>query len=218
MSPPLFELRALHYAYAAQDTVLKDINFELRAGERVGLVGNNGSGKTTLLQIFVGLLRPQQGEIIAFGKPRVKEADFWEVRLKTGFLFQDPDDQLFCPTVAEDVAFGVFNQGKPRAEVLRIVEETLALLGLSAYAERVTHKLSFGEKRLVALATILAMQPEVLLLDEPTTGLDEQVCARITHILQQLPQAMLIVSHDKEFLQQLQVQPWRLRAGQLERV
>lgn len=213
--PPLFKLRALSYGYTPQTLVLQNINFELRAGERIGLVGSNGSGKTTFLQLFVGLLQPQHGEIIAFGKARAKERDFLEVRLKTGFLFQDPDDQLFCPTVAEDVAFGVFNQGKSRTEVLHIVQDTLALLGLTAYADRVTHKLSFGEKRLVALATILAMQPEVLLLDEPTTGLDEQVYARITTILQKLPQAMLIVSHDKAFLQQLQVQTWQLSQGQL---
>jgi cobalt/nickel transport system ATP-binding protein len=211
----LFRFCHVYYGYIPQQSVLYDLNCRVNSGERIGLIGHNGSGKTTFLQLFVGLLRPQQGEIYAFGQQCCIEKDFWNVRLKTGFLFQDPDDQLFCPTVAEDVAFGVFNQGKSHAEVAKIVQETLTQLGLEAYAERITHKLSFGEKRLVALATILAMQPDILLLDEPTVGLDEIVYERIVQILQNLPQALLIVSHDKVFLQRLNTKLWRLEAGHL---
>ena len=139
----------------------------------MALLGPNGCGKTTLLHLIVGLLRPSAGQIEAFGRQRMAEADFHEVRRRVGLLFQDADDQLFCPTVAEDVAFGPLNLGKSRDEVRRIVAGTLDSLGLAGYEHRVTYRLSGGEKRLVALATVLAMQPEVLLLDEPSGGLDD---------------------------------------------
>ncbi|ALG68828.1 energy-coupling factor ABC transporter ATP-binding protein [Beggiatoa leptomitoformis] len=203
MNTPLLELRAVDYAYRAEHPILQNVNLCLSAGERLALTGANGSGKTTLLHLIVGLCKPTRGQIIAFGKLRQTEADFWEVRIKAGLVFQDADDQLFCPTVAEDIAFGLFNLGKTTHEVERITQETLDILGISDYAGRITHHLSGGEKRLVALATVLAMQPDILLLDEPTTGLDEQAQARVVQILQGLPQAMLIVSHDRDFLQQL---------------
>ena len=114
-----------------------------------------------------------------FGKPRAAERDFHEVRRRVGLLFQDADDQLFCPTVVEDVAFGPLNLGLPRDRVRQVVAETLEAVGLAGYEHRITYKLSGGEKRLVALATVLAMQPEVLLLDEPTSGLDEQATERL---------------------------------------
>ncbi len=203
--------------FISANPVLNEINFTLYAGEKLALIGANGSGKTTLLQLILGLLKPQRGEIIAFGRSRHTEADFWEVRLRIGLVFQEADDQLFCPTVAEDIAFGLFNMGKSREDVRQGVQHTLALVGLQGYEQRITHHLSGGEKRLVALATVLAMQPDILLLDEPTTGLDERAQQRIIQLLQNLPQAMLISSHDRLFLQQVTQAALHLQNGQLQR-
>ena len=130
----------------------------------MGLTGPNGSGKSTLLKLIVGLVRATAGRVEVFGRFRTCERDFHEVRGRVGLLFQDSDDQLFCPTVAEDVAFGPLNLGQSRDAARRIVTETLDALGLADYQDRITYQLSGGEKRLVALAAVLAMQPEVLLL------------------------------------------------------
>jgi len=220
MSEPLIRFHDVDFSYNGNRPVLSRCNFTLDAGRdaglRVALIGPNGSGKTTLLHLIVGLLRPDSGVIEAFGKDRRREADFHEVRRRAGLLFQQADDQLFCPTVAEDVAFGPMNLGKARGEVRQIVGETLAGLGLSGYERRITYRLSGGEKRLVALATVLAMQPEVLLLDEPTSGLDEQATARLVEILTGLPQAMIVVSHDRRFLEQTTSRTLELRDGQLK--
>ena len=212
---PLIEFRGVEFAYDRERPVLTECCFALMPGERVALVGANGSGKTTLLHLIVGLLRPTAGELRAFGKARRHEHDFHEVRQRAGLLFQEADDQLFCPTVAEDVAFGPLNLGKPRPEVRRIVTETLAALELTGYEHRVTYKLSGGEKRLVALATVLAMQPDVLLLDEPTAGLDDEATQRLVELLARLPQAMLIASHDRAFLEQTTNVTRELRGGRV---
>ncbi len=218
MSDSLVCLENVGFWYEASRPVLEGCDFRLGAGERIGLVGANGSGKTTLLATIVGLIRPSEGRVEVLGKVRRTEAEFHEIRGRVGLLFQDADDQLFCPTVAEDVAFGPMNLGKSRAEVRRIVADTLASLGLEGYEERITYKLSGGEKRLVSLATVLAMDPEVLLLDEPTAGLDEEAGERVTEILLGLPQAMLIVSHDRPFLARLATKTLRLAGGALEPV
>ena len=203
MADWLVRLENVSFAYGPDRPVLDGCDLRLAAGERVGLAGPTGSGKTTLLALIVGLLRPSCGQVEVLGKLRTREADFHEVRGRVGLLFQDADDQLFCPTVAEDVAFGPLNLGVPRSEVRQTVAEVLESLGIAGYEERITYKLSGGEKRLVALATVLAMRPEVLLLDEPTSGLDEPSTQRVTAILAGLPQAMLIVSHDRRFLNRL---------------
>ena len=200
MSDPLLSFRQVGFSHEPGRPVLRDVNLQLYEAERVGLVGANGSGKTTLLHLAVGLLRPTAGQIEAFGQPRRKESDFFEVRARIGLLFQDPDDQLFCPTVAEDVAFGPMNLGKSRDEAIAIVSETLQLLDLAGYEDRITYKLSTGEKRLIALASVLAMKPQALLLDEPTAGLDEHYEQRVIEVLDQLHAATLIVSHDPNFL------------------
>jgi cobalt/nickel transport system ATP-binding protein len=215
MNEPLIEFHDVDFAYDQARPVLQGCNFALCRGERVALLGPNGSGKTTLLQLIVGLLRPARGRIVAFGSDRVAEADFHEVRRRAGFLFQDADDQLFCPTVAEDVAFGPLNLGKSRDEVRRVVAETLDSLGLSGYEHRVTYHLSGGEKRLVALATVLAMQPDVLLLDEPNSELDDAALDRLTGILASLPQAMLVVSHDRAFLAKVTTSAVELQEGKV---
>jgi cobalt/nickel transport system ATP-binding protein len=215
MNEPLIRFHDVSFSYGPDRPVLAQCNFSLEQGQRLALSGANGSGKTTLLHLLVGLLRPQSGRIEAFGKIRAAEADFHEVRRRAGLLFQDPDDQLFCPTVAEDVAFGPLNLGKPRDEVRQIVARTLDSLGLADYQSRITYRLSGGEKRLVALATVLAMQPEVLLLDEPANDLDEETTQRLVSLLAGLPQAMVIVSHQRDFLEQTTTSRLALRGGKL---
>lgn len=200
---PLFDLRGVGFAYDPARPVLRDFSFTLRPGERVALAGPNGAGKTTALHVMVGLLRPQTGEVIAFGAPRRREKDFFEVRARAGLLFQDSDDQLFCATVLEDVAFGPLNLGAKPVEARAAALTALADLGLESLADRVTHKLSGGQKRLVALACVLAMRPQALLLDEPTNGLDEATRERLIVILASLPQAMVLVSHDRDFSDRL---------------
>ena len=216
MSEPLIRFHDVDFGYTADRPVLSQCNFRLDGGDRVALIGPNGSGKTTLLHLIVGLLRPGSGRIEAFGRDRNTEADFHEVRRRAGLLFQETDDQLFCPTVAEDVAFGPLNLGVPRPQVRQIVAQILESVGLDGYGQRITYRLSSGEKRLVALATVLAMQPEVLLLDEPASGLDEQSTRRLAQLLIELPQAMIVVSHDREFLKSTTTSVLRLGNGKLE--
>jgi cobalt/nickel transport system ATP-binding protein len=216
--PDLIEFRDVDFAYGPERPVLRGCDFRLTEGERLAIAGSNGSGKTTLLHLIVGLLRPSRGQIEIFGKPRRVEADFHEVRRRVGLLFQDADDQLFCPTVWEDVAFGPLNLGLDRQAVREIVARTLDRLGLSGYENRITYKLSGGEKRLVALAAVLAMQPEVLLLDEPTAGLDDSSRCRLLDILQNLPQSMIVVSHDREFREAIAGRTLFLSEGRLRSV
>lgn len=200
---PLIETRGLTYRYPRRGVVLDKVDFALYPGEKVALVGANGAGKTTFLHLLVGLKKAKGGEIIAFDQPRKDEKSFVEVRARAGFLFQDPDDQLFCPTVLEDVAFGPLNLGKSRQQALEIAEQTLSHLGLEGFGPRITHQLSGGEKRMVTLASVLAMEPDVLLLDEPSNALDTDARQRLIDTLNDLPQAMIIISHDADFLDQL---------------
>jgi cobalt/nickel transport system ATP-binding protein len=215
MCEGLIVFRDVDFAYNPERTVLRNCDFRLERGERLAIVGSNGSGKTTLLHLIVGLLRPSRGDIEIYGKARREEADFHEVRRRVGLVFQEADDQLFCPTVLEDAAFGPLNLGQDRSTVRRMVTETLSQLGLAGYEHRITYKLSSGEKRLVALAAVLAMQPKVLLLDEPTAELDDASRCRLIDILDRLPQSMIIVSHDKEFREQIARRTLILDGGQL---
>lgn len=211
----LLELEDIHFGYARQAPVLRGASLRLHPGERIGLVGANGTGKSTLLRIALGLIRPSRGLVRGFGQPCRSEAQFRDLRRRVGLVFQDPDDQLFCPTVAEDIAFGPLNLGLGRAEALARVDAVLEQLALSHLRHRITHHLSGGEKRLVTLASVLVMRPEVLILDEPTNALDPENEARLTAILRDLPQAMLLVSHDPAFRSALVGQDLRLVEGQL---
>ena len=212
----MLELTDIHFGYPGHAPVLRGASLRVGAGERIALVGANGSGKSTLLRIALGLIRPASGTVQAFGQPRRTERDFHEVRRRVGLVFQDPDDQLFCPTVAEDIAFGPLNLGKSRAEALHMVDDVLECLALSHLRDRVTHHLSGGEKRLVTLATVLVMRPEVLLLDEPTNALDPVNAARLRDILCALPQAIVVVSHDPDFRAALAPRTLHLRDGQVQ--
>jgi cobalt/nickel transport system ATP-binding protein len=212
----LIELRDVHYAYEGHVPVLKGLSMALEPEERLVISGPNGAGKSTLLRIIVGLQHPIKGAVHAFGQQRNEEKDFAEVRRRAGFVFQDPDDQLFCPTVIEDIAFGPLNLGKSKAEAEQITLDTLSQLDLLHLKDRITYKLSGGEKRLISLACVLAMEPEVLLLDEPTNALDEKNEARLTEILLSLPQAMVIVSHDANFRNTLAHRQLYLKEGVLQ--
>ena len=199
-SPPLLELRDISYSYPGNSSqILRSINLTI-GRERIGLIGPNGSGKTTLFQIIMGLLPADSGEILLEGKVIAEEDDFRKLRKKLGFLFQNSDDQLFSPTVLEDVAFGPLNLGKTPKEARDISICTLDQLGLTGFEDRITHKLSGGEKKLVALATILSMEPDLLLLDEPSNNLDPATRERLIAILRGLDQAHIIISHDLDFL------------------
>jgi cobalt/nickel transport system ATP-binding protein len=197
---PLLELRNICFTHTKKiPPVLEQLNFSI-TDERIGLIGPNGCGKTTLFQIIMGLLPAKSGEVLLEGKVIQKEKDFRKLRQKLGFLFQDSDDQLFSPTVLEDVAFGPLNMGKSPEDAREISVQTLERLGLRGFEERITHKLSGGEKKLVALATILSMQPKLLLLDEPSNNLDPATRERLITILRDLNQAHIIISHDLDFL------------------
>ena len=217
MDDSLVRLDSVSFAYPGRDEVLSSVDFSLRRGEKVGIVGPNGSGKTTLLHLMVGLLRPASGRIFGFGREMAGEADFRELRKRVGLLFQDADDQLFCPTVAEDVAFGPLNLGRPRERVIEVVERTLATLGLEGYGGRITHNLSGGEKKLAALATVLAMEPEVLLLDEPFAELDEETVERIIGVLGDPSLSLVIISHNRDRLERTTTAAYRLEDGALRR-
>jgi cobalt/nickel transport system ATP-binding protein len=211
----LIQTKQLSYTYPVRGLVLDAVDMSLYEGERISLEGSNGAGKTTFLNLLVGLNKPKSGSVFAFGKERKVESDFIEVRSKAGFLFQDPDDQLFCPTVLEDVAFGPLNQGKTADEAKEISLGILDCLGMEGFENRVTHQLSGGEKRMVTLASVLAMEPEVLLLDEPSNALDKEARLRLIEVLQTLPQAMIIISHEPSFLDALVTRRTRLQGGKI---
>ena len=197
---PIINFKDISFSYPDGKVVLKDINFKFFKGDRVGLIAPNGSGKTTFFNLIMGLNKPTSGSMELFGKPAAKTKDFEEARRRIGLLFQDPDDQLFSPTVIEDVAFGPLNLYQSKEKALDIARRTLAKLGLAGFENRITFKLSGGEKRLVSLAAVLAMQPDVLLLDEPLTALDQDTGLKITDIISSLDQSCIIISHDIDFL------------------
>jgi cobalt/nickel transport system ATP-binding protein len=211
-------LERIRFGYDSSRIVLRDVDFSLKQGDRVALHGPNGSGKTTLFHVIMGLVKPSAGTVRIFGEERTTDRDFQEVRRKIGLLFQDSDDQLFSPTVAEDIAFGPFNLGKERDEVRRIVAETLSLIGLEGFEERITYKLSGGEKRLVALGTVLSMDPVVLLLDEPVIGLDEEHRDRFMRVLNESRQSYIVISHDRSFLESVTSKAYRMQDGRIERI
>ena len=223
---PILKVSHLSYRYPGGQAALADVSFSLGMHEVVGLVGPNGAGKTTLLLHLNGLLaggrtagrgtssagagnaneNAGQPDPIApvevLGMP-VIPANYSEVRRVVGFLFQDPDDQLFCPTVREDVAFGPLNLGFPKEEVLRRVADSLAAVGLAGFEDRTPQQLSFGERRRICLAGVLACEPDLLALDEPSSNLDPRARRGLIEILKNCPAAQIVASHDLEMIVEL---------------
>ena len=201
---PLEAVAVEHLSYRYPDGLeaLRDVSFSVAPGERVALVGPNGAGKSTLLLHLNGLLperSPSAPAVRIFGTP-VAEPHLAAVRAEVGLLFQDPDDQLFCPTVGEDVAFGPSQQGLSKDDLAARVAESLALVGLSGFEARPPHRLSAGEKRRACLAGVLACRARVLALDEPTSALDPRGRRAFRDLLRSLPVAQLVASHDLEFV------------------
>ena len=215
MTESIIQLENVTFAFPDNKAVLDGLNLSFHSGDRAGLIAPNGSGKTTLFHLIMGLIKPSSGTIRIFGRTVHEEKDFITVRRRIGLLFQDSDDQLFSPTVLEDVAFGPLNLGKSKKEAVAIAEATLASLNLVDFRDRITFKLSGGEKRLVALATIMAMQPEVLLLDEPTTGLDSDTQQQIVDILTGLDISYILISHNMDFLARLTTTIYTMADGKI---
>jgi len=214
--PPLLELKDISYHYPNQPPVIENCFFSVDTG-KTGLIGANGCGKTTLLELMVGLLKPQKGTILFHGRELANRKDYRLLRKSVGFLFQNSDDQLFSPTVIEDVTFGPLNLGYTAEEAREAAHDVLANLGLSDFHDRVTHRLSGGEKKLVALATILVMKPRLLLLDEPTNNLDPKTRTQLVEILQELDLAQVIISHDWDFLENTTNTLFTIEHGHLHR-
>ncbi len=215
-SAAIFTLKNVSLGYEPGHNLLENLDFSLFPGQKIGFFGPNACGKTSFFRCITGLLLPRTGQIFFHVKPLAQERDFYPLRCKVGFLLQQSEDQLFFPTVLEDVAFGPLNLGLKADAAREQAELALAALGLASYAGRLIPELSGGEKRMVALAAVLAMQPEALLLDEPTTGLDEAAQARLLEILHGLPVALICISHDLDFLSQLASQFMTIRDHKLE--
>jgi cobalt/nickel transport system ATP-binding protein len=191
---PALVLEDIGFSYPDGRVALSDISLTVKAGERLAIVGPNGAGKSTLLMTLNGLNEPT-GKLTVAGLPLIK-ANLPEIRRLVGLVFQDPDDQLFMPTVREDVAFGPINMGLDEHEVVHSVEFALAMVGMEGLADRLSHHLSFGEKKLVSMASVLAMDPQILVMDEPTANLDPRAKRHLVGILKELPQTLIISTHD----------------------
>lgn len=196
------EIEDASYVYPNGHEALSHINMKITKGERVALLGPNGAGKSTLLMLINGLYTPSKGLVRVFGE-LVNEKNSHEVRRKVGLVFQDPDDQLFCPTLWEDVAFGPLNMGLPPDEVKRRVSEALRAVGLHEHMDRAPHHLSVGEKKKAALATVLAMKPEILALDEPTANLDPKSRRELIDLINSLSMegtTLIVATHDVDLV------------------
>jgi len=199
---PILLIEVLQFQYPDGHVALHGVSLRLARGEKVALVGPNGAGKSSLMLHLNGILGGGSGRITVAGLPVVK-ANLPRIRAYVGLVFQNPDDQLFSPTVFEDVAFGPLHMGLPEAEVRARVEQALAQVGLSQYAQRLSHHLSAGEKKRAAIATVLAMAPELLVLDEPTAGLDPRARRQLINLLAMLPVTMLVSTHDMPLVRDL---------------
>lgn len=218
MAQPILELRGISCVYDSQGErmdVLRNLDLSIFAGERVGLFAPNGAGKTTLFRCVTGLTDISAGEIIFHHRPVRTEKDFGELRKRVGFVLQNAEDQLFFPTVLEDASFGPLNLGCSRQEAEARAMAALEAVGLSGMGQRLVHHLSGGQQKLLAIAGILAMRPELLLLDEPGSGLDAEAIANLESLLCASRTAMIIVAHDLAFLRNCSGRILTISAGRL---
>lgn len=200
MTEPAIRVSGLTYHYPESERGLENLSLEIAKGETWALIGPNGAGKSTLLLLLDGLLKPKSGSIEIFGKSIHPDGSLDAVRKRMGIVFQNADDQVFCPTVFEDVVFGPLNHGYSPDEAHDLAHEALSKVGLDGYEERVPQHLSGGEKRRVAIATVLAMRPEIVLYDEPTTGLDPKGREELIEILRQTSCTQVLATHDFELV------------------
>lgn len=211
----LLELRDVAYRYPDGTVALTGVSAAVEAGERIALLGPTGAGKSTLLQLLNGLLRADAGSVLV-GGTSISDTTVAEVRRRVGLVFQDPDDQLFLPTLIEDVAFGPLNAGADRGHAANRARDVLEQLGLADAADRPAHHLSGGERRLAALATVLVSAPDLLALDEPSGDLDARSRRRLQDILANRPEALLVATHDLDLARGLCTRAWVLVGGTLE--
>ncbi len=197
----VLDVRDLNFSYPDGHAALRGISLKLCAGDKAALVGPNGAGKSTLMLCLNGILRGR-GEIQIAGMNLARE-NLPVIRSMVGLVFQNPDDQLFSPTVFEDVAFGPLYMGLPEADVRARVDAALAAVRMSAYKERLSHHLSVGEKKRIAIATVLSMNPQILILDEPSAGLDPRARRALINLLRELPITMLVSTHDMALVKEL---------------
>ncbi len=193
----------LTYRYPDDTEALRGISFEIGEGESVALMGPNGAGKTTLFLHLNGLLKGNTGDVRIFGSTLDGKKSLREVRRRVGIVFQNPEDQLFCPTVFDDVAFGPLNYELSSEEVRSRVRNALEAVGMPGFEDRVSHHLSFGEKKRISLATVLSMKPEMILMDEPTSNLDPRSRRRVMEVIRSLKIAKVIATHDLEMALEL---------------
>ncbi|MGA0112942.1 MAG: energy-coupling factor ABC transporter ATP-binding protein [Candidatus Nanopelagicaceae bacterium] len=205
MSELSLQIKELAYAYPDGHQALFGVNLDLRRGEKVALLGPNGAGKTTLVMHLNGIIPTMQGTVSVAGQVVAADnkAQLNEIRHKVGIVFQDPDDQLFMPTVGEDVAFGPYNAGLRGTELEIAVKTALELVGMYEFLDRPPHHLSFGQRRRVAVATVLAMKPEILVMDEPSSNLDPASRRELADIVRSLDVTLLMVTHDLPFAYEL---------------
>lgn len=204
----------LSFSYPDGTRALDGVSFEVGHGEAIAVVGANGAGKSTLLAHLNGLLTPAEGEVRIGGSPVVRST-LADIRKTVGMVFQDPDDQLFMPTVAEDVGFGPLNLGLPLADVEARVDEALARVGAAHLKARPPYRLSGGEKRAVAIATVLAMEPSILVMDEPSSGLDPRARRRLIALLDSFEHTRIVATHDLDLAAELCERTIVLNAGRL---
>lgn len=197
----VIRIEHLDFSYHDGHRVLQDINLDIKYGESIALIGPNGAGKSTLLLHLNGILR-SNGSVKIFGQT-INDRNLWEVRRRVGLVFHDPDDQLFCPTVFDDVAFGPLNMGYPEAKVKQAVSRALAAVGMTGLERRPPHHLSVGEKKRVALAAVLAMEPALLVFDEPTSSLDPRSKWSFIELLKKLSATKVIATHDLQLVSAL---------------
>ncbi len=193
------DVEHVSYAYPDGQMALRDVSLHVSSGERVALIGPNGAGKSTLLLHLNGLLKPQAGRVRVCGLD-VGDGNLGPVRAAVGLVFQDPNDQLFCPTVFEDVAFGPLYQGLPEADIRTRVAAALEAVGMADFAARASYRLSLGEKKRIALATVLSLRPHILALDEPSAGLDPRARRGLIQLLTTVHPTLLIATHDLELV------------------
>ncbi len=195
----MIDLSHVGFAYKENIPVLQDVDLHIEAGESVGLIGANGAGKSTLMKLLVGLLRASEGEVKVCGRPLDKKS-LPEIRRRVGYVFQDADNQLFMSTVYEDIAFGPLNYGLSKEEADAKVRAAMEQTGTTHLKDQPIYQMSGGEKRLVSIATILAMEPDCILMDEPEAALDPRNRRRLIELLNTLQPAKLIASHDLDMI------------------